>query len=224
MCVLRVFTFSFAVRSVFFFLTARLCNVMISGLFRRCSALVLPPLRLFLFSKIFSFLSVRPAMMLARRWAFVRPFDGAAFSSAALTASGMRPGMPRSPSLTSASESSESASEPEPTELMSSSLRFLPSCLSMDFCSRSFCSCLKSSALSTFSVSICLPLAILSAVPSAPSAPSPFLTLTSISMPSTRSTASPMPKRGACTSPRVIAIVASRPRSERCSSCGCSSR
>mmetsp|Transcript_48593 Transcript_48593/g.155204 ORF Transcript_48593/g.155204 Transcript_48593/m.155204 type:complete len:216 (+) Transcript_48593:159-806(+) len=197
-----------------------LCRTIICGLLRRFSELVLPPLRFFRASSIFSLKSVRPDLMRSIRAALVRVLAGAPLSWSPETASGRRPASPRSPS-----EGSSSLSDSEPEELISSALRLRPSCSSMDLCSLSFRSFLKSSELRTFSSMRSLPLASPWASPAALASPSPSLAfLAKISRPSIASAAWRLPNSGACTSPRLSAIVASRPRSERCSSWGCSSR
>mmetsp|Transcript_64047 Transcript_64047/g.170977 ORF Transcript_64047/g.170977 Transcript_64047/m.170977 type:complete len:207 (+) Transcript_64047:189-809(+) len=203
MCFFKCWIFCFAFMPLFR-RTSRLFVAIMRGLLRWCSALVLPPLRSFRRSCSFSLKSMRPAFTLARRAALVRSRAGAPRSSSAEMALGMRPVRPRSSSA-SASE----ASDPESEEI-SSALRLRPSCSSTERWSRALRSFWKSSLLSTRSAG---------AAPAGAAAPPP-----SSSRPSMPSAAGWRPYWGAWSSPRLRAMVASLPRSERCSSSGLSSR
>mmetsp|Transcript_91145 Transcript_91145/g.253781 ORF Transcript_91145/g.253781 Transcript_91145/m.253781 type:complete len:331 (+) Transcript_91145:290-1282(+) len=233
MCFFMCFTFCLAFMPCFL-CTFRLCTAIRSGLFRCCSAFVLPPFRRSRCSSSFSLKSVRPEATLASRAAFVRCFAGAPFSASAETAPCRRPESPRSSSEASSPESPAPESwEAEVEEAEAEAARRRPSCSSTDRCSRTFRRRRKSSLLRTCSVSN--PLAGATVAPVAAAAPSPpsppsehpssrLRRLASTSRPSIPSAAWSAPYWGARTSPRLSAMAASRPRRDRCSNCGCNSR
>mmetsp|Transcript_64993 Transcript_64993/g.181721 ORF Transcript_64993/g.181721 Transcript_64993/m.181721 type:complete len:222 (-) Transcript_64993:1425-2090(-) len=221
MCFFMVFTFSCAFLA-FFFRTLPLFMDIINGLFRFCSMFVLPPFLPLRFSASLSLKSTLPAWTLARRSALVRAREGVALSSAADIAPGNRPARPRSASEPLSEPSSSSSEDPPEESLISSAFRFLPSCISTDRCSRNFRNFLKSSELSTSSITICF----VSTSPGASSPePSPVRRrFASISRPSMPSAMCREPNSGALTSPREMAIVACLPRRDLCSNCGSMSR